>query len=561
MVDVSTAKQDSIRKNIKDLQQSQVTSNQLEFDSLAEQDLIALANLVAQKAFNKSEMRYRRLFETAHDGILILDFKYGRIIDANPFILKLLGSSIEDALGKELWEIGIFDDIEASKAAFQVLKQEGYLRYENLPLHSPDGVIHEVEFISNSYMDGAQHVIQCNIRDISERRVAEEKLAQSQEMFNQAQKMEAIGVLVGGIAHDFNNVLAGITGNTYLAKSEINEHPERLQERLETIEALSFRSAELIKQLLTFSRRDMVDMHPLELTSLIKEAFKLIRSGIPEHININLDYPEEIILVNGDVTQIHQILMNLMNNAKDAVEHVKEPSITVALDVVDVDAAKLVTHPSCQAGKYARMRVEDNNGGIPEEHLQHLFEPFFTTKAEGKGTGLGLSMVFGAVENHHGFIEVTSKKDTGSIFEVYLPMTQTTVVTQQKETTSYHGNGELILIVDDEKALADITAQLVEKMGYHVLIAHDGLEAIEVFKAHQAAIRGILMDVIMPKCGGVEAADRIRKHAPDIGIIFATGYDQLKVTHEHIVNPSDAVLTKPYNVEALAKAISHIIDS
>jgi len=561
VVDVSTAKQDSIRKNLKDLQQSQVTSNQLEFDSLAEQDLIALANLVAQKAFNKSEMRYRRLFETAHDGILILDFKYGRIIDANPYILKLLGSSIEDALGKELWEIGIFDDIEASKAAFQVLKQEGYLRYENLPLHSPDGVIHEVEFISNSYMDGAQHVIQCNIRDISERRVAEEKLAQSQEMFNQAQKMEAIGVLVGGIAHDFNNVLAGITGNTYLAKSEINEHPERLQERLETIEALSFRSAELIKQLLTFSRRDMVDMHPLELTSLIKEAFKLIRSGIPENININLDYPEDIILVNGDVTQIHQILMNLMNNAKDAVEHVKEPSITVALDVVDVDAAKLVTHPSCQAGKYARMRVEDNDGGIPEEHLQHLFEPFFTTKAEGKGTGLGLSMVFGAVENHHGFIEVTSKKDTGSIFEVYLPMTQAKVVTQQKETVSYHGNGELILIVDDEKALADITAQLVEKMGYHVLIAHDGLEAIEVFNAHQAEIKGILMDVIMPKCGGVEAADRIRKYAPDIGIIFATGYDQLKVTHEHIVNPSDAVLTKPYNVEVLAKAISHMIHS
>ncbi|OIO67426.1 MAG: hypothetical protein CO186_12275 [Zetaproteobacteria bacterium CG_4_9_14_3_um_filter_49_83] len=160
MEDDLTSKNDSTEKNLKELQQSQVTSNKLELDSLAEQDLIALANLLAQKAFNKSEMRYRRLFETAHDGILILDFKYGKIIDANPYILHMLGSTIESAIGKELWEIGIFSDIQASKAAFQALKRDGYVRYDDLPLYSPDGAIHQVEFISNSYMDGAQHVIQ-----------------------------------------------------------------------------------------------------------------------------------------------------------------------------------------------------------------------------------------------------------------------------------------------------------------------------------------------------------------------------------------------------------------
>ncbi len=560
MEEDSTSKKDSIRKALKELQEAQLTSNKLELDSLAEHDLIALANLVAQKAFNKSEMRYRRLFETAHDGILILDFKFGKIIDANPYILNLLGSSIEEAIGKELWEIGIFSDIEASKSAFQNLKKDGYVRYEDLPLHSPDGATHEVEFISNSYMDGSQHVIQCNIRDISERKAAEEKLVETRELLNQAQKMEAIGVLVGGIAHDFNNVLAGITGNIYLAKTEIRDHPERLLERLETIEALSFRSANLIKQLLTFSRRDRLDMQPLELTPLIKEACKLIRSGVPENIHISIEYTDEAITVNGDITQIHQILMNLINNAHDAVENGKEPAITVAIDVIEVDSALLVKHPICKEGQYARIRVEDNGGGIPEDQIQHLFEPFFTTKEAGKGTGLGLSMVFGAVENHHGFIEVRSNKGIGSVFEIYLPVTEAKVITPEEKTYSHQGNGETILIVDDEKALIDISSQLLEMMGYHVLIAHNGLEAIDVFTEHKREIKAILMDVVMPKCGGVEAAAHIRKDNPDVGIIFVTGYDQLKATDEHIVSISDMVLTKPYSVEALGKAISNIMN-
>lgn len=559
--DDPTSKKDSIGKSIEELQEAQVTSNKLELDSLAEQDLIALTNLASQKAFNKSEMRYRRLFETAHDGILILDFKYGKIVDANPYILNLLGSTIEDAIGKELWEVGIFSDIESSKRASKELKAKGYIRYEDLPLESPDGTRHEVEFISNAYMDGADHVIQCNIRDISERKAAEKKLAETQEMLNQAQKMEAIGVLVGGIAHDFNNVLAGITGNVYLAKAENLDHPELLLERLEKIELLSFRSANLIKQLLTFCRRDRVDMHPLELTDLIKEAYTLIQSGVPENINISIDCTEESIMVNGDVTQIHQMLMNLINNACDAVENGEDPTITVAIDVVDVGPSLLVKHPACKEGQYARIRVEDNHGGIPEDHIQHLFEPFFTTKEVGKGTGLGLSMVLGAVENHQGFIEVTSKTGIASLFEIYLPMTEAKVMVKEEKRYSHQGNGETILIVDDEKLLADVTSELLENMGYHVLIAHNGLEAIDMFTKHKAEIKVILMDVIMPKCGGVEAAARIRRDDPDVGIIFATGYDQQKVTDEHIVSTSDAVLTKPYSVEALGKAISDIINS
>jgi len=542
-------------------QNSQKASNQVEMDSAEEKSLFRQTDKVTQTAFNKSEMRYRRLFETAYDGILILDFENGKVIDANPYILNMLGIGLKTAIGKELWEVGIFSDIEASKEAFKVLKTIGYIRYEDLPLETPDGTRHEVEFISNAYMDGTDHVIQCNIRDVSERKAAQKKLAETQEMLNQAQKMEAIGVLVGGIAHDFNNVLAGITGNTYLAKTEIQDHPERLLERLDTIEALSFRSADLIKQLLTFSRRDMVNMHPLELTPLIKEAYKLIRSGVPENINICLDYPDEIIMVNGDVTQIHQILMNLINNARDAVENAKDPAITVTIDVVDVGSALLVKHPICKEGQYARIRVEDNDGGIPEDHIQHLFEPFFTTKEVGKGTGLGLSMVFGAVENHHGFIEVTSKKGIGSVFEIYLPMTEAKVITKKERTYSHQGNGETILIVDDEKMLVDITSELLGNMGYHVLIAHNGLEAIDVFTKHKAEIKVILMDVVMPKCGGVEAAARIRRDNPDVGIIFATGYDQQKVTDEHIVSTSDTVLTKPYKVEELGKAISNIFDA
>ncbi|OIO67427.1 MAG: hypothetical protein AUJ56_09915 [Zetaproteobacteria bacterium CG1_02_49_23] len=355
----------------------------------------------------------------------------------------------------------------------------------------------------------------------------------------------------------------GITGNVFLAKTEIRDHPEQVLERLEKIELISFRSAHLIKQLLIFCRRDRVDMHPLALTPLIKEACNLIRTGVPENINLSFDYTDETIVVNGDITQIHQILMNLINNARDAVENEKEPTITVALDVVEVNSAMLVKHPKNKAGQYARMRVEDNGSGIETEQIGHLFEPFFTTKEVGKGTGLGLSMVFGAVENHHGFIELKSQKGLGSLFEVYLPMTvpqaETKELTQQETSYLHQGKGETILIVDDEKALVDITAELLEKMGYHTLMAHNGLEAIDVFSEHKAEIKAILMDVIMPRCGGVEAAAHIRKENPDVGITFTTGYDQLKAPDVHKINTPDAVLSKPYSVEALGEAISRMI--
>jgi len=207
--------------------------------------------------------------------------------------------------------------------------------------------------------------------------------------------------------------------------------------------------------------------------------------------------------------------------------------------------------------------VEDNGSGIETEQIGHLFEPFFTTKEVGKGTGLGLSMVFGAVENHHGFIELKSQKGLGSLFEVYLPMTvpqaETKELTQQETSYLHQGKGETILIVDDEKALVDITAELLEKMGYHTLMAHNGLEAIDVFSEHKAEIKAILMDVIMPRCGGVEAAAHIRKENPDVGITFTTGYDQLKAPDVHKINTPDAVLSKPYSVEALGEAISRMI--
>lgn len=539
-------------------QTTQKASNKAEMDSAEEKGLFRQADKDSQTAFNKSEMRYRRLFETAYDGILILDFESGKVIDANPYILNMLGIDLKTSIGKELWEIGIFSDIKASKEAFTVLKAVGYIRYEDLPLETPDGVSHEVEFISNAYMDGTDQVIQCNIRDISERKATEDKLAETQEMLNQAQKMEAIGVLVGGIAHDFNNVLAGITGNTYLAKTEIKDHPERLLERLETIEALSFRSANLIKQLLTFARRDRVHMHTLELSPLIKEIYKLIRSGTSEHIAIKFDYSDQQLSVHGDLTQIHQILMNLVNNAVDAVEDTSNPAIAISLEMIEVDSTLLIKHPSCKAGRYACLKVEDNGCGISEGQIGHLFEPFFTTKPIGKGTGLGLAMVFGAVENHHGFIEVRSHEGEGTTFEIYFPITEDEVITESATSELHQGNGETILVVDDEKELVDITCQLLEKLGYKTLTAYNGFEAIDVFTNHKSEIKAIVMDVIMPKFSGLEAVEHIRKENPDVSIIFATGYDQLNSTDGQKVGSSDVVLTKPYSIEALGKAIANI---
>ena len=389
-----------------------------------------------------------------------------------------------------------------------------------------------------------------------------ESYEELEAQFRQAQKMEAIGTLVGGIAHDFNNILAGITGNLYLLRKEVDQMPKSAS-KVATIEKLSLHAAELIRQLLTFARKGIVDMKSIPLTSFIKELIKLIRSSTPENIALSYDITNEPMLVKGDSTQLHQVLLNLVTNAVHAVEDTEQPTIKIVLDQIEVDKKFIRKHPDVKLGSYAHIAVIDNGYGIPESQMEHLFEPFFTTKAQGKGTGLGLAMVFGAVQSHSGFIDVESEVGLGSTFHVYLPIHAEAIEKPISDPLEpfLPGNGETILVVDDEINVLNSTVEVLESLHYKVITASNGLEAIKTYEQHKDEISLVIMDVVMPKMGGVPAYEKIKELDEDAKVIFLTGYDRGEVVSHSGLAKNTPTLSKPYSVKDLAKVIRTMLAS
>ncbi len=358
-----------------------------------------------------------------------------------------------------------------------------------------------------------------------------------------------------------NNMLAGMTGNLYLAKKRAGENADVAQ-KLANVEELSRHAAEMIRQLLAFARKGMVSMKEMPLTPFISETLKLLSASVPENIAVHQDICSDDLLIKGDGAQLHQLLANLLNNARDAVEGVEEPCIAIRLELFEPDDAFIEDHPCFEIGAYAHLSIADNGCGIPEHQLEHLFEPFFTTKEAGKGTGLGLSMVYGAVKTHHGFVDVDSIEGKESTFHIYIPLLEQEdgVACSGRATNAAEGQGELLLLADDEQMVREVMAEVLESFGYEVLLAEDGKEAIEVFQAHQDKIALALLDVVMPHLGGMQLAGRIRIIKPELPVIFLTGYDK-----EHVLNGDERIqnseiLTKPVNFDDLSHSIRQLLD-
>ena len=379
--------------------------------------------------------------------------------------------------------------------------------------------------------------------------------------FLQAQKMEAIGTLVGGIAHDFNNMLAGISGNIYLAKSALVEaSPARMH--MDRIEDLSFRATDMISQLLTFARKGDVDLRVFDISSFIKESFKLYTASLPENIHLDTALSSKPLLVKGDATQFQQILVNLLGNARDALDGVENPVIQVNLDSFFADEAFLNTHQELQCQHFAHLCVHDNGCGIASEHLDNIFEPFFTTKEVGKGTGLGLSMVYGAVKTHKGVVEVHSEFGCGTEVHIYLPLEQSAdakPVLKDAELEVEQGNGEGILLVDDDAQVLETGQDVLQSLGYRVFCAANGLEAIALYKSHQHEIALVILDMVMPKMGGVEAAQQICAFDDRAKVIFSTGYDKDRQENPTGFMDNKAILSKPYTIPELSRIIQQYL--
>ncbi|MDX8408080.1 MAG: ATP-binding protein [Mariprofundaceae bacterium] len=392
-------------------------------------------------------------------------------------------------------------------------------------------------------------------REVEEKNLANERLRNTREKFFQAQKMEAIGTLVGGIAHDFNNMLSGITANLYLVKTRITDAPTI--ERLDKVDTLIMHAADMIRQMLTFARKDQVQLKSFDFNAFLKEAFKLAQVSISESIHTGITLPDKPMYIRGDVTQLQQVLMNLMNNARDALEGRPNPEIHVSLRSFQPDSEFRRQHPEQKARRYACLSVRDNGEGIPEEKISHIFEPFFTTKSVGRGTGLGLAMIYGAIESHGGVIEVQSQIGHGTTFLIYLP-----VVAQSEsglfdggQDAVVSGQGEMLLLVDDDEYSRQANADVLQSLNYKVIEAANGLEAIRQFEQYGNDIDLILMDVVMPEMGGADAARRIRKSNKHIGIIFMTGYDKDKTLDGDITGEWENIITKPLTIEKLSSTV------
>jgi len=512
----------------------------------------------AKQALAKSGLFKSTILSMMLDGLICMD-DAGRIVEFNTAAERIFGCKQEDALGRDLIDLIIpprlREKYNRGLSWYLKTREEYFL---NKPLETiarrADGSEFPIEVSITETSHDGEKLFTCILRDVSTRKQAEAQL-------RQAQKMEALGTLVGGIAHDFNNTLAGMTGNLYLARKGLADRPE-VMAKLRTVEQLGFRAAEMISQLLTFARKGVIRMQPFSLNPFAKEALKLAQVSIPENIKLRRSFCSYDLKINGDATQLQQVLMNLLSNARDALRDVKKPEITVKLRDWRATAEFADQHPEISANRFAWLTVEDNGCGIPEDYLDKIFDPFFTSKGVGEGTGLGLAMTYGAVQSHGGILAVESEVGEGARFHVYLPLLDDTTVSSDSPNEArgnepLTGHGEMILLADDQANVRTTVKDLLVSLNYHVLEAANGREAVETFSVHSGKISLLLLDVIMPELGGVEAARSIREITPDIPAIFATGYDQEQVLSEPM--PHTLVLTKPFSIGALSQSLSTLL--
>jgi two-component system, cell cycle sensor histidine kinase and response regulator CckA len=510
----------------------------------------------AEEALQASELRYRRLFETAKDGILILDFNTGQITDVNPFLVEMLGYTHCEFVGKKLWGIGPFKDISASRVAFADLQTKGVIRYDDLPLQTKDGRRIEVEFVSNVYTVGSTRVIQCNIRDITQRKQAEEALRRAEERLQQASKLEAVGRLAGGVAHDFNNLMGVILGSSELLLDDLPADDPR-RRYVEAITATSKRAASLTNQLLTFSRKQVSSPLVFDLNSIVGETGRMLPRVIGEHIEIAIVLSLEQAPVLADPTRVQQVLMNLAANARDAMQEGGKLTIEVAnCEMKQGGGGPAEVAP----GHYVKLTVSDTGAGMSPEIQNRAFDPFFTTKDIGKGTGLGLSTVFGIVKESGGSILLSSKRGKGTTFRIYLPRAKEEIIERAAASRvpdeSLQGS-ETILLVEDQSELRNLTCEFLQRLGYKVLDAGFPGEAIQIAKQFTGQIDLLLTDVVMPGMSGRELVKQLRPSYANMRVLYISGFAD-PTCEQDVLDANEAFLAKPFFLRELATKIREL---
>ncbi|MCA9620894.1 MAG: response regulator, partial [Myxococcales bacterium] len=392
----------------------------------------------------------------------------------------------------------------------------------------------------------------------TERKEAEEERARLEDQLRHAQKMESIGRLAGGIAHDFNNMLCAIMGQVALAKRE-PALSESLQQSLAEIGEAAERAANLTRQLLAFSRKQVLAPRVLDLGELIADLDSMLRRLIGEDIELRTVPEPELGLVRVDPTLMEQIVLNLAVNARDAMIDGGELLIETAN--VELDESYCERHADVRPGSYVMLAVSDTGVGIPEDVRDKIFEPFFTTKQLGRGTGLGLATVYGIVRQNEGRIEVYSEPGRGTSFKIYFPRVFEPADARPRRASLPDRVGtETVLVVEDDEMVRRLAERLLRRGGYTVIVAGSGAEALEVSAAHERAIDLLLTDVVMPGMNGRELARRLVAERPGLRVLFTSGYTDNVIAHHGVLDPGVHFLAKPYSLDALMSLVRQILD-
>lgn len=511
----------------------------------------ALESTRTDEALRESESRYRRLFETAQDGILILDACTGQINDVNPFLLEMLGYSQNEFLDKKLWQIGPFRDVEESRSVFKELQEKGYVRYEHLPLETKDGRPIDVEFVSNAYWVNHKQVIQCNIRDITERKQAEELRRKLESQLHQSQKMEAIATLAGGIAHQFNNALSVITLNLEFLEMDV-PGDENIVKHIESIQHAAHRMTHLTGQLLAYARGGKYQAKNISLKNFVRDTLPLLRHTLNPSVYVMTDLPRDVWKTRGDLTQMQMVLSAILANSSEAIE--KEGRIQITCRNETVTEEKARDFPGLKPGAYIHLKVEDNGKGMDEETRSRIFEPFFTTKLQGRG--LGMSAVYGIVKNHNGWISIESQLNKGTIVHVYFPVFLEAEAKRVKtpEIEPHKGSGT-ILLIEDEEMVMDVIRALLARLGYLILEARTGGEAIRISRTFDGIIDLAILDILLPDMNGKAVYPFLMEARPDLKVVVCSGYSLEGPAQEILDAGAQGFIQKPFSLTTLSEKL------
>jgi PAS domain S-box-containing protein len=512
----------------------------------------------AEEALKESEARYHSLFDGVPVG-LYRSTPEGRMIDANRTVIQMLGyPDRESFLGVKADEFYVTS--EDRMRWKNLLDREGILHHFEMQYRCRDETPIWVEENARAYrgIDGQILYYEGSIEDITEKKQAEAEMLSLQEQLRQSQKMEAVGRLAGGIAHDFNNLLTVISGYSQLSLTVLQEK-DPLRDNISQIQQATERAASLTRQLLAFSRRQILDMRLIDLNLVVQDLDKMLRRVIGEDIQLVALLGRNLWMIKSDPGQIEQVILNLAVNARDAMP--KGGRLTIETSNVEPDQEHALAM-GVKPGPCVRLSIRDTGLGMSPEVMDRAFEPFFTTKEKGRGTGLGLSTVYGIVKQSSGNIWVRSELGKGTTFEIDLPKAAETKETYRSSPPTSHRleGSETILLVEDEEAVRVLTRKTLRNYGYHILEAGNGEEAIRIVNEGPKEIHLLLTDVVMPGMSGREVAERISPLFPEMKVLYISGYTDSAIVHHGILDPGTALLLKPFRPDALAQKVREILD-